>query len=139
MRNDNLKTLLRVLFLSLVAACNSDNSGDGGADATTEPPVDLCAAFTSAGESCPHVSTRNCFPICEASDPGGCKCVASDAGPIWECSTGGCSIGCLNSSPLCDAGDGGDGSGPEASTDASDDTADDVSDAGALLDAADGE
>ena len=121
-----MKRLL--VFLAVLCGCSSDSSSDGGSDATTEPAVDLCSTFTAVGQPCDHVSNRNCFPVCEASDPGGCKCVASDAGPVWTCTLGACSTGCMNEN--CDGGtDASDGatgttdSGTDASDDGSSDSA----------------
>lgn len=112
------------LLLAALSACNSDSSSDGGSDATVEVLPDLCSTFTAVGQPCEHVSNQNCFPVCEASDPGGCKCVASDAGPVWECSNGSCPSGCVNET--CDGGaDASDGAPPmtDSGADASDDGA----------------
>ncbi len=113
----------------LAAACNSDSSsGDGGSDATTEAATDLCDinAFSGNGNACPHVSTRVCFPVCDAG--GGCVCTASGSGPVWQCTN---PVECTpcNSSPLSPpCPDAGDDAGDAAS---------DSSDDGSTLDASD--
>jgi hypothetical protein len=107
---------LRILGLAVflvpmctVSACNSDSSNDGGIDATSEGPLDICGEFTGVGLSCPHLSTVICFPVCEAV--GGCQCKSGEAGPTWECTTPPeCFDPCGNTSPendaSCDASDG---------------------------------
>lgn len=106
----------------LIGACNGDSSNDGGADATTEPAVDLCDinAFSGNGNACPHVSTRVCFPVCEAG--GGCTCSSSSSGPVWVCTNPAeCHPPCSNS-PFSDAGpcDAGADAPAEATDDAGD-------------------
>ncbi len=113
-------------------ACNGDSTTDGGTDATTEPPIDLCSQFTNAGATCPHASNAIvCFyePSCEASN--GCTCSASSSGPVWKCNTPPeCIQPCGNSSPLadasCEAGDASpkDAAIEDAGTDATDSGAD---------------
>jgi hypothetical protein len=113
----------KLLFLSALltlGACNGDSSNDGGTDATTELAADLCDinAFSGNGNACPHVSTRVCFPICEAG--GGCTCSGSSSGPVWVCTNPAECHPCSNS-PLSDAAcDAGDDAPAEASDDASD-------------------
>ncbi len=108
-------------------ACDSGSSGDGGSDATSEPPVDICSTFTTAGDKCSHASTVVCFqdPTCEAGN--GCSCKATDAGPTWECYTPPECLHPCTSSPYVDAQPCDSGSDvvavPDAG-DASDDSAD---------------
>ena len=121
----------------LVLGCNSDSSNDGGTDATTEPPIDICTMVTGVGTPCPYISNTWCDPIPNCMVASGCQCRGSDTGPRWVCVTPPeCTSQCMSSSPLCDAG-----------VDATPDSPEDVSlqdviedapvDAG--LDAADGE
>ena len=115
-----MKKLLFLCALTL-GACNGDSTNDGGADATTEPAVDLCDinAFTGNGNACPHVSTRVCFsdPTCEAGN--GCTCKDMGGSPTWSCFTPPeCKGGC---SPVAD---GGCDAGNDAPTEASDDSGD---------------
>ena len=119
----------KLLFLSalVLGACNGDNSNDGGADATSEPTVDLCDinAFTGNGNACPHVSTRVCFsdPTCDAGN--GCTCKSVNGNPTWSCYTPPeCTGGC---SPIAD---GGCDAGADAPAEASPADASDASDAG---------
>ena len=121
-----MKKLFLMCALITIGACNGDSSNDGGTDATTEPAPDLCDinAFTGNGNACPRVSTRVCFPVCEAG--GGCTCSSSASGPTWVCTNPPECHPCSNS-PLQDAlppcDDGGE---PEAG----DDSATDAGDAG---------
>lgn len=126
---------LGVGALVIAAACSDDSSGDGGSDATAESSADLCDtdAFTGNGNACPHESTRICFPICEASDPGGCVCKSTANGPVWNCTyPDDCKDPCGNTSPNNDADcpDVNDGGIELDANDAGDaDDADDASDA----------
>lgn len=100
------------------AGCSSNTTtDDGGLDAASEP-FDLCSQFTSVGDPCPKVSALVCFPECTN---GGCKCVSSPSGPVWECTTDTSCMPCAG--PLADgsADCGDDGAAPtEAGSDAAD-------------------
>jgi hypothetical protein len=113
------------LFLAcLLLACNGDSSNDGGTDATTEQPFDICATFTSAGQSCDHASNVVCFKDPNCNLPNGCSCKASDAGPTWVCTTPPeCIAPCGNTSPLSDAACDAE-AGDDADVDAGDDAGD---------------
>jgi hypothetical protein len=129
-RKISLLSCLPVVLLACVWACDSDSSSDGGSDATTEPNVDLCdpnafIASGGSGHTCPNVSSRVCFPVCDAG--GGCTCTGTDIGPIWECYNPPACVPC-NDSPFADAGCPDADAGPVI--DASDASSDDASDAG---------
>jgi hypothetical protein len=128
------KTLILSCLALILFACDSDSTSDAGSDSTIDGPVDLCdpnafIASGGSGHTCPNVSSRICFPVCDAG--GGCTCTATDIGPIWECNNGGPACVPCNTSPYADADcpdadDGGPG----------DDAGDDASDAGDAGDAA---
>jgi hypothetical protein len=122
--------------------CGSGDNGSGddsGAafDTYVEGPY-LCDFFTEVGAPCPQASPNVCFPLCT---DGGCYCVATASGPVWECST---DLSCLpESGPLDDSGNnpppdgfqgddgGGFDAGEDSGTDAGIDTgADAPADAG---------
>src|SRR5438094_75204 len=64
-------------------ACSKDDGAAGDADAATEGgQADPCSLYTDAGDRCPVVTPKACFPMC---DNGGCFCKAGPDGPRWTC------------------------------------------------------
>ncbi len=79
-----LAFLIIALFVAAAVQCASTPAAPAVDAAAGDGAVDLCDlnAYTGNGKTCPYVSSRVCFKLCEA---GGCRCVASGSGPVWNC------------------------------------------------------
>jgi hypothetical protein len=101
-----------ILLFSILALAGCSTTDDTPTDASTnkDGSIDICDldAFSGNGNACPAVSSRLCFPLCDA---GGCRCSQGASGPVWKCVN---DFSCFaDGSPLADGGD------DDASADAS--------------------
>jgi hypothetical protein len=107
-------------LLFFLVACSTNNASDAGPDASADSGIDLCDLdqfFDAGGDKnpCPFASTQLCFHSMTDCPKQGCKCVATQMGPRWQCTT----------DESCK--DSGDDSGGDASADAGADASSDAS------------